>query len=129
MVEPGTIFLADSVPSEKGTSWVVDHVLLIVDGDEIVLGKPYIDQARVVFSVLDHTKLRKVIVQKYKPKTGYLRTNGHRQPATQLQVELIEGGGKRQERVIDKKKVKKPRAKKADSKNAESTEVLATEES
>jgi large subunit ribosomal protein L21 len=129
LVEPGTIFLTDTVPSEKGTSWVVDRVLLLVDGDEIILGKPYIEQARVVFSVLDQTKRRKVIVQKYRPKTGYIRTVGHRQPATQLQVELIEGAGKREERVIDKKKVKKTRTKKADSKTAKTEEVEVVEES
>jgi large subunit ribosomal protein L21 len=117
LVEPGTIFLTDSVEAEKGQSYSTDRVLLILDGDDIVLGKPYIENARVLFSVLDQTKRRKIIVQKYRPKTGYLRTVGHRQPASQLQVELIEGGGKREERVVEKKKkAKKPRAKKAEVK-------------
>lgn len=91
-------------------------MLLILDGDEIVLGKPFVEGARVIFSVLDQTKRRKIIVQHYRPKTGYIKTVGHRQPASQLQVELIEGGGKRDERVAEKKKSKKAKEKKSEAK-------------
>jgi len=115
LVEPGTIFLTDSVEAEKGSSYTTDRVLLLVDGDDIVLGTPYVDKARVIFTVLDQTRRRKIIVQKYRPKTGYLRTVGHRQPATQLQVELIEGAGKRDERLVEKKKkTKKPKKAKVE---------------
>ena len=103
LVEPGTIFLVDKLVAEKGESYISDHVLMILDGDDVVLGKPYIDGGKVTFSVLDQTKRRKIVVQKYRAKKGYLNTRGHRQHATQIQVELIEGGGKRVERIIDKK--------------------------
>jgi large subunit ribosomal protein L21 len=119
LVEPGTIFLSDNVPADKGESYTTDKVLLIVDGEDIVLGKPYIENAKVVFSILDQTKRRKIVIQKYRPKTGYIRTTGHRQKASQLQVEVIEGGGKRQERVEEKKKAKKPRVKKTEAAPAE----------
>jgi large subunit ribosomal protein L21 len=112
LIEPGMIFLADKVTVDKGDSYTTDRVLMLVDGEDIVLGKPYVENAKVVFSVLDQTKRKKIIIQKYRPKTGYIRTTGHRQHASQLQVELIEGAGKRDERLVEKKKVKKPRAKK-----------------
>jgi large subunit ribosomal protein L21 len=95
LVEPGTIFLVDKLAAEKGESYTSD--------DDVVLGKPYIDGGKVTFSVLDQTKRRKIVVQKYRAKKGYLNTRGHRQHATQIQVELIEGGGKRVERIIEKK--------------------------
>lgn len=113
LVEPGAIFLADEVPGEKGGIYTSDKVLLILDGDEIALGKPYIEGARVIFTVLDQTKRRKIMVQKYRPKTGYIRTQGHRQAASQLQVELIEGAGKRDEWAVEKKK-KRGRPKKSE---------------
>jgi large subunit ribosomal protein L21 len=113
LVEPGTIFLAEKVPVEKGGSYTTDRVLLLLDGDDVVLGKPYVEKARVTFSVLDQTKRRKVIVQKFRPKKGYLKTRGHRQLASQLQVELIEGAGKKEKRVVEKKKRKKAEAAKA----------------
>jgi len=112
LVEPGTIFLADKLPVEKGESYTTNSVLMLLDGDDVVLGKPYVEDAKVVFSVLDQTKRKKVIVQKFRAKKGFLKTRGHRQHATQVQVELIEGAGKRDERVIEKKKPK--RKKKAE---------------
>ncbi len=112
LVEPGTIFLADKLPVEKGESYTTNSVLMLLDGDDVVLGKPYVEDAKVVFSVLDQTKRKKVIVQKFRAKKGFLKTRGHRQHATQVQVELIEGAGKRDQRVIEKKKPK--RKKKAE---------------
>ena len=114
LVEPGTIFLADKLPAEKGESYTSDRVLMILDGEDVVLGKPYVDGGKVTFSVLDQTKRRKIMVQKYRAKKGYLNTRGHRQHATQIQVELIEGGGKREERIVEKK-AKKKKTKKEES--------------
>jgi len=114
LVEPGTIFLAEKVPADKGQTWTTDQVLMIVDGDDVVLGRPYVEDGKVTFTVLDQTKRTKIIVQKYRPKKAYLRTRGHRQHASQLQVEIIEGGGKREERTVDKKATKKK--KKAEKK-------------
>ncbi len=113
LIEPGTIFLADRLPAEKGEKYTTDRVLMILDDDDVVLGKPYIDGAKVTFSVLDQTKRRKIIVQKFRSKKGFLKTRGHRQHATQVQVELIEGGGKKEKRVVEKKK-KKTTKKSAD---------------
>ncbi len=128
LVEPGTIFLAETVPVEKGGTYTTDRVLMILDDDEVVLGKPYIDKAKVTFSVLDQTKLKKVIVQKFRAKKGYMRTRGHRQHASQLQVELIEGGGKKDIRVVDKKKRKQTKKKKTEEKKVEETPVEETVE-
>ena len=111
LVEPGAIFLADKVPVEKGGTYTTDRVLLLLDGDEVVLGKPYVEKAKVTFSVLDQTKRRKIMVQKFRPKKGYLKTRGHRQHASQLQVEEVKGAGKSDKREVEKKK-KRKRAKK-----------------
>ncbi len=113
LVEPGTIFLAEKIPVEKGGSYTTDRVLMLLDGDDVVLGKPFVEDGKVTFSVLDQTKRKKIIVQKFRPKKGYMRTRGHRQHASQLQVEVIEGAGKRDERVVDKKK-KRKKAKKSE---------------
>ena len=130
LVEPGTIFLAEKLPAEKGEKYATDQVLMLLDGDDVVLGKPYVEDAKVTFTILDQTKRTKVIVQKFRPKKGYLKTRGHRQQASQLQVELIEGAGKRDERVTEKKKKKRTRKKKETKKapEAETTEEAIEEE-
>jgi len=127
LVEPGTILLAERVPVEKGGTYTTDRVLMLLDGEDVILGKPYVEKARVVFTVLDQTKRRKVVVQKYRPKTGYLRTKGHRQPASQLQVELLEGAGRRDERKVEKKKVRKRKPKTEQVSQAEQAEASSGE--
>ncbi len=126
LIEPGTIFLADKVAAEKGTKYTTDRVLVLLDGDDVVLGRPYVEDALVTFTVLDQTKRNKVIVQKFRPKKGYLRTRGHRQQASQLQVDIIEGAGRRDERTVDEKKKapkKKAASKVGEKKKAEKIEV------
>lgn len=118
LVEPGTIFLAEKVDTDKGDSYTCDKVLLIVDDSDIVLGNPFIDGGKVIFSVLDHTKRTKTVRQKFTSKKGILHVRGHRQPASQLQVEMIEGGGKTAKRVVS---AKKTASKKSASKTKKET--------
>ncbi|MFH1675763.1 MAG: 50S ribosomal protein L21 [bacterium] len=124
LIEPGTIFLAEKIPVEKGGTYSTDKVLMILDGDEIVLGKPYVEKAKVTLSILDQTKRKKVIVQKFRARKGFLRTRGHRQPATQVQVKLIEGAGKKEKFEL----AKKPKKAATGKKKAKATETEKAEE-
>ena len=69
----------------------MERVLMVADGDKVVVGRPTIEGTRVVAEVVDEGKGKKVIVFKYKPKTRYRRKLGHRQPYTRLLVQSIEG--------------------------------------
>jgi len=82
-------------------------VLLIADGDNITVGKPHIDGARVMATVKQNGKGKKIIVFKYKSKVRYRRKNGHRQLFTSLNIDKILPSG-----VEDVKPVKKARRKK-----------------
>ena len=82
-------------------------MLLIADGDNITVGKPHIDGARVMATVKQNGKGKKIIVFKYKSKVRYRRKNGHRQLFTSLNIDKILPSG-----VEDVKPVKKARRKK-----------------
>jgi large subunit ribosomal protein L21 len=86
-------------------------VLLIADGDNITVGKPHIDGARVTATVKKNGKGKKIIVFKYKSKTRYRRKNGHRQLFTSLNIDKILPAG-----AEDVKPVKRARRKKAEEK-------------
>ncbi len=75
--------------TKKGDTLVCDKVLLVWDGQNLNLGKPYIDKAKVTLEVFDTKKGRKVKVVKYKAKTRYHKTIGHRQIYTQAKVKSI----------------------------------------
>lgn len=67
----------------------LDRVLLVADGEDVRVGTPVIEGARVVASVEDQTKGKKVIVFKFKPKKRYRRKQGHRQQLTRLTIKEI----------------------------------------
>lgn len=64
-------------------------MLLIVDGDNVTVGKPVIDGARVLAKVKQNGRGDKIIVFKYKSKVRYRRKNGHRQLFTSLSIDKI----------------------------------------
>ena len=60
-----------------------------MSNDGLKVGNPTVAGATVEASVLGDGKAKKVIVYKYKPKTGYHKKNGHRQQYTAVKIEKI----------------------------------------
>jgi large subunit ribosomal protein L21 len=67
--------------------------LLIADGENVTVGNPVIEGARVLAKTEANGKGNKIIVFKYKPKVRYRRKKGHRQLYTRLSIEKILGPG------------------------------------
>lgn len=88
--EKGALLMVDRFDAEKGATVSLDKVVL-VSGDQIKIGAPYVAGAAVKTTVQDEVKGEKIIVFKYKPKKDYRRTQGHRQRYTLLKVEEIVG--------------------------------------
>ena len=72
----------------------IDKVLLIKDGNDLKLGKPYLKDAKVEIKVLEHRRGPKIIVYKMRPKKKTRRKNGHRQELTRVLVQSISVGSK-----------------------------------
>jgi large subunit ribosomal protein L21 len=87
--EKGDILKVDRFDAEKGASVSLDKVLL-VSGDSIKVGSPYVAGAAVKATVQEEIKGEKIVVFKYKPKKDYRRKNGHRELYTLLKVEDIQ---------------------------------------
>jgi large subunit ribosomal protein L21 len=75
----------------RGASGAVEirEVLLVVDGNDAKIGKPYVKDATVTLVVVEQKRGRKLRVLKYKPKTRYRKTIGFRPVITVLKVEKI----------------------------------------
>ncbi|MCR5053511.1 MAG: 50S ribosomal protein L21 [Lachnospiraceae bacterium] len=87
-VSEGDIITIEKLGVEAGEKVTFDQVLA-VGGDKIAVGTPTVAGATVEASVLREGRAKKIIVYKYKRKTGYHKKNGHRQPYTQLKIEKI----------------------------------------
>ncbi len=69
-----------------GEKIALQNVLLIADRGKTLVGRPYIEGARVEASVVSHFKGKKIIVFKYKAKKNYRRKKGHRQQYSKLLI-------------------------------------------
>ena len=77
--------LKDEIDSEVS----FESVLLMGDDKSTQVGTPYVKGAKVTAKVLEHVKDDKVIVFKKKRRTGYQKSNGHRQQLTRIEVTKI----------------------------------------
>nr|WP_218855423.1 50S ribosomal protein L21 [Nocardioides daedukensis] len=87
-VAVGDVIEIDKLETAVGDS-VTLPVLLMVDGEAVTTDAAALDKATVTAEVLGATKGPKIIIQKYKNKTGYKKRQGHRQKYTQVKVTAI----------------------------------------
>jgi large subunit ribosomal protein L21 len=90
-VEPDAVFDVELLGIAPGEQVVLDKVLLI-GGDERLVGTPFVEGAKVVCRALSEVKNRKVIAFRYKRKENIRKKRGHRQRLTRMIVESIETG-------------------------------------
>jgi large subunit ribosomal protein L21 len=76
--------------AEVGQEVVLDEVLLLADGDRTTVGKPVVEGAKVLATVVAQKRAHKMLVFKRKPKKGYKRLHGHRQYVTEIKVTKID---------------------------------------
>lgn len=88
-VAEGDVIYVEKLGAEAGETVTFDEVLA-VKGDELKVGDA-VSGASVTATVVENGKGRKVIVYKYKRKTGYHKKNGHRQLYTKVKIEKING--------------------------------------
>lgn len=92
-VQPGEILRMERLPSKEGDTVEFDKVLLIGDGDKVVVGQPYIEGGKVAATIKAHGKGKKISVIKFKRRKQYRRKQGHRQHYTEVEVTGIVPGG------------------------------------
>lgn len=88
-VAKGDKIYTELVDAEVGQEISFDDVLMVT-GDKMRVGDPFVKGAKVTAKVLKHGKQKKIIVYKYKPKKNYKRKQGHRQPYSQLEITNVQ---------------------------------------
>jgi large subunit ribosomal protein L21 len=75
---------------QPGERVIFDRVLLLRNGEGIEIGRPYVERVQVVGEVEAVGKRPKVLIQRFRPKKGYRRLRGHRQPFMRTRIVSIE---------------------------------------
>ncbi len=88
-VREGDTLRIEKLGYEPGDEVKFDRVLLLSDENGVRVGEPVVGDASVDAKVMYEGKAKKIIVFKMKAKKGYRKTQGHRQPYTQVQIEKI----------------------------------------
>jgi len=84
-VEVGTIVTLDRQKAKQGES-IELTALLLVDGDAVTTDAEKLAKLTVTAEVLGELRSPKIVIQKFKNKTGYKKRQGHRQDLTRVKV-------------------------------------------
>src|SRR5512143_2604627 len=90
----------DRLPVDAGKKFNLERVLLMADGDEVMVGIPTVNDIEVKVTVVDHIRGPKIDRFKYRPKKRIRVRGGHRQQYTRLMVDFIGKPG--EERKVEK---------------------------
>ena len=88
-VEEGDSLRVERLDAEEGAEIELDRVLLVGDGDQVTIGRPFVEAGKVAATVKGHGRSRKIKVVKFKRRKNYLRRHGHRQSYTELEIRSI----------------------------------------
>ena len=86
-VSEGDVIYVEKLDAQEGAAVTFDQVLAVSDAD-LKVGAD-VASSTVTATVVEQGRARKVIVYKYKRKTGYHKKNGHRQAYTKVKIDKI----------------------------------------
>lgn len=86
-VSEGDVISVEKLGLEEGATVTFDEVLA-VSGDKLLVGDD-VKSALVKATVVENGRGKKIIVYKYKRKSGYHKKNGHRQAYTKVKIDAI----------------------------------------
>lgn len=91
-VVEGEVLKLEKIEAATGDSINFDRVLMVADGDNISIGKPVVDGAKVTAEVVAHGRGDKVTIIKFKRRKHHDKKQGHRQWFTEVKITGIQAG-------------------------------------
>ncbi len=88
-VAGGDNLRVEKLEGNVGDTVELDDVLMVVDGEEVQIGRPVVENAKVIAEIKEQGRDKKVIVFKKKRRKGYKLKKGHRQHYTALEIKEI----------------------------------------
>jgi len=88
-VSAGEALRVEKIDAQAGAEIVLDEVLMVGEGDDVTIGAPLIAGASVKATILSQGKGDKVRIFKMRRRKHYRKTQGHRQPYTEIRIDSI----------------------------------------
>ncbi len=90
-VKEGEVLRLEKLEQATGASFEFDKILMVANGDDIKIGVPYVDGAKVEAEVVSHGRGKKVNIIKFKRRKHHMKRQGHRQWYTEVKITGIQG--------------------------------------
>ncbi len=91
-VEEGETLKLEKLNIEVGASVDFDRVLLVVNGEDVKIGAPVVQGAKVSAEIVSHGRGKKVRIMKFKRRKHHMKQMGHRQWFTEVKITGINAG-------------------------------------
>ena len=85
-IEEGETLKLEKLNLEVGASVDFDRVLLVVNGEEVKIGAPVVEGAKVSAEIVSHGRGKKVRIMKFKRRKHHMKQMGHRQWFTEVKI-------------------------------------------
>lgn len=85
-VKEGETLKLEKINAEVGDNIEFNQVLLVANGDDIKIGGPNVDGAKVTAEVICHDRGKKIRIMKFKRRKHYMKQAGHRQWFTEVKI-------------------------------------------
>uniref|UniRef100_UPI002628F612 50S ribosomal protein L21 n=1 Tax=Oleiagrimonas sp. TaxID=2010330 RepID=UPI002628F612 len=93
-VMQGEYLRVEKLEAEVDSTVEFDQVLLVGEGEDVTVGAPTIDGAKVSAKILSHGRGKKVRIIKFRRRKHHMKQQGHRQHYTEIEITGIAGGSK-----------------------------------
>ena len=111
-ITPNQILEIEKLKSKVGQKIVFDKVLLIKNGQQVKIGKPYLEKVTITGEVLEQKKGPKIRVARFRAKSRYRRVLGHRQLISKVKInQLTTTKASSKKKTVVKKKPSKAKEK------------------
>ncbi|GGC03668.1 50S ribosomal protein L21 [Marinobacterium sp. D7] len=90
-VQEGQTLKLEKLAVEPGANVEFDRVLLVGNGDDVKVGAPVVDGAKVAAEVVSHGRGDKVSIIKFRRRKHHMKRQGHRQWFTEVKITGISG--------------------------------------
>ena len=88
-VQAGQTVKVEKLAVTEGASVAIEEVLLFADGEQLIVGDPYVKGVTVETTVKSHGRAPKVGIVKFRRRKHYRKQMGHRQSYTELRIDAI----------------------------------------
>lgn len=90
-VQEGETLKLEKIETETGGAIVFDRVLMVINGEDVKVGAPVVEGAKVTAEVVSHGRHDKIRILKFRRRKHHMKRMGHRQWYTEVKITGIEG--------------------------------------